>query len=148
MLSAEDMFAIHNLYARYNLCSDAGDAEGYADCFTDDGVLETRPIGMRREGRADLLDHKRSDVANRKGRYRRHWNGSLHIEAIDERSARGRCYLTAYNGEPQQPPVIADCGVYEDLVVRGDDGAWRFRSRRLELDYTTWSLTPRKEGGG
>ena len=139
MLSAEDMFAIHNLYAKYNLCSDAGDAEGYADCFTDDGVLETQPLGMRREGRAALLEHKRTDFAARQDRYRRHWNGSVHIEPIDDRTARGRCYLIAYNGEPQQAPSVADCGVYDDRVVRGADGAWRFQSRTLEMDYTTWS---------
>lgn len=139
MLSAQDMLAIHNLYARYNLCSDAGDAEGFADCFTDDGDLEIHPLGLRRQGRAEFLEHKRADAANRRGRYRRHWNGSIHIEPIDADTARGRCYLLAYNGEPQGAPTLADCGVYEDRVVRGPDGAWRFQSRRLEMDYTTWS---------
>ncbi len=38
-LSAQDYCEIQNLYAHYNLASDAGDAEAYASCFTEDGVL-------------------------------------------------------------------------------------------------------------
>src|SRR5438477_464383 len=44
-LSAQDHVDIQNLYARYNLTSDAADAEGYAACFTDDGVLQSEPRG-------------------------------------------------------------------------------------------------------
>ena len=141
MLGAEDMFAIHNLYAKYNLCSDAGDAEGYADCLTDDGILTVEPMGVRIEGRAALLEHKRRDVASRNGRYRRHWNGSLMVEPGDGGSARGRCYLLAYNGEPGQLPALADCGVYEDLLVRDHDGVWRFKHRHLVMDGSTWKRT-------
>ena len=138
MLSAEDMFAIHNLYAKYNLCSDAGDAEGYADCFSDDAVLTVEPLGVEIRGRAALLHHKRRDAASRDGRYRRHWNGSLMVEPGAEGTASGRCYLIAYNGEPGGLPAIADCGVYEDILGKGQDGVWRFRRRHLVMDGSTW----------
>ena len=138
MLSADDMLAIQNLYSKYNLCSDAGDAEGYAECLTRDGVLTVEPMGVRIEGRAALLEHKRRDAASRDGRYRRHWNGSLLIEPSENGMAKGRCYLLAYNGEPDDLPTIADCGVYEDVLVRDVDGAWRFRHRHLVMDGSTW----------
>ena len=54
-ISAQDYVEIQNLYAYYNLCSDAGDAEGYASCFTANGVLRIDSATMRIEGRADLL---------------------------------------------------------------------------------------------
>ncbi|MCP1337862.1 nuclear transport factor 2 family protein [Futiania mangrovi] len=139
MLSADDMFAIHNLYAKYNLCSDAGDAEGYADCFTNDAVLTVQPQNVTLKGREALHGHKVRDVASRGGRYRRHVNGSLMIEPVDARTARGRCYLMAYNGMPGELPEMGDCGVYEDTVTKGADGVWRFSSRVLTMDGTTWS---------
>lgn len=143
MLSADDMFAIHNLYAKYNLYSDAGDPEGYADCLTEDAVLTVEPMGVRIQGRAAFLEHKRRDVASRDGRYRRHWNGNLMIEPADGATAEvgmaiGRCYLLAYNGEPGALPAVADCGVYEDVLVRDAHGAWRFKRRNLVMDGSTW----------
>lgn len=138
MLSADDMFAIHNLYARYNLCSDSGDVEGYAGCLTEDGVLTVAPMGVRIEGRAAFLEHKRRDVASRGGRYRRHWNGSLMIEPGEDGTAVGRCYLLAYNGEPGELPSLADCGVYEDVLVKDAKGTWRFKHRHLAMDGSTW----------
>ena len=45
-LSAEDYAEIHNLNGFYSFCSDAGDAEGYADCITADGAMPApAPVG-------------------------------------------------------------------------------------------------------
>lgn len=140
MLSAEDFFEIQNLYGAYNLCSDLGDLDGYADCFTEDGVLEVLPQGVRIAGKDALREHKYRDLASREGRYRRHWNGSLNLQRLDGGAVRGRCYLIAYNGEPGQMPTVADCGVYEDHLVR-ENGAWRFNRRLLTMDATTWGRT-------
>ena len=41
-ISADDHAAILNLYAEYNICSDAGDAINYAKCFSVDGELIAR----------------------------------------------------------------------------------------------------------
>ena len=138
-LSADDFFAIHNLYARYNLSSDAGDVAGYADCFTEDGGLELQPLGFKVAGHAQLREHKERDAKSRGGRYRRHWNGSLHLEPVGSGEVRGRCYLVAYNGEPAQLPAIADVGVYDDRVVKCPDGKWRFAHRLLVMDASTWT---------
>ena len=137
-LSAQEYVDIQNLYARYNLMSDAGDAEGYASCFTDDGVLQIEPLGVTVQGRASFVAFKVKDAAGRGGRYRRHWNGSLHLEKIDADTARGRCYFHGFNGKPGELPVFADAGVYDDRIVRVG-GAWRFARRHLTLDGSTWT---------
>jgi 3-phenylpropionate/cinnamic acid dioxygenase small subunit len=137
-LSAHDYADIQNLYARYNLASDAGDAEGYASCFTDDGVLQIDPLGVTVQGRASFVTYKQKDVAGRGGRYRRHWNGSLHLEKLDADTVRGRCYFHGFNGTPGELPVFADAGVYEDRIVRVG-AAWRFARRHLTLDGSTWT---------
>jgi hypothetical protein len=144
-LSPADRGEIVDLYARYNLASDAGDAEGYASCFTPDGLLLVRGLSLaesgvmqrggelRIHGREALIAFKQRDVAGRGGRYRRHWNGSLALRRLDAGRVQGRCYLQAYNGEPGALPVLAQTGVYEDVLVR-HEGAWRFAHRTLVID--------------
>ena len=104
-LSADDYVEIQNLYGYYNLCSDAGDAEGYASCFAEQGVLRIDAVGLRVEGRAKLLEFKRADAGRRGGRYRRHWNGSLHLQKQAD-GRRGRCYLHGYNGDTGKLPRV------------------------------------------
>lgn len=137
-LSGDEWAEIHNLYANYNLCSDYGDAEGYASCFTDDGVLNLVTRNFVVKGRQAFIEFKRKDVEGRAGRYRRHWNSGLHLEKQADGSVRGRCYLLAFNGEPGSLPVLAGAGVYDDNIVKvGDE--WRFASRKLTTDASTWS---------
>lgn len=145
-LSVEDRLEIRELYARYNLLSDAADAEGYADCFAEGGEMLSPEVGIEVRGRAALVAHKERDRANRGGLYRRHWNANLVLEPLPGGRARGRCYLLAYNGTPGGLPEIADCGVYEDILVR-EGGAWKFASRRLAMDGSTWGRPPAGGGG-
>ena len=137
-LSVEDQLEIQSLYALYNLASDACDIEGYADCFTGDGEMLSPEVGIEVRGREALKAHKQRDKDNRAGRYRRHWNGNLHLEKLEPGRVRGRCYLIAYNGQPGALPAIADCGVYEDILVKTDAG-WKFAQRRLTMDGSTWN---------
>lgn len=136
-LSAEDYCEIQNLYGYYNLSSDAGDAEGYASCFTEDGVLRLDAAGVLMKGRAKLLEFKRADAARRGGRIRRHWNGSLHLQRQPDGSVRGRCYLHGYNGEPGKVPDIADVGSYVDRIVKVG-GQWKFAERVITMDASSF----------
>ena len=138
-LSAQAYADIQNLYAYYNLCSDAGDADGFASCFTEDAVLSIETLEMAVTGRDNLHAFKLKDAGGRGGRYRRHWNGSLHLKRLADGSVRGRCYLHAYNGEPGSLPALADVGVYEDTIVEFE-GEWKFARRVIRMDAT--SFTP------
>jgi hypothetical protein len=82
-IDAQDYTDIQNLYAYYNLCSDAGDADGYASCFTSDGEMSIPELDMQIKGRDHLHAFKLQDNAQRGGRYRRHWNSGLYLEALD-----------------------------------------------------------------
>ncbi len=145
-LSVEDQLEIRNLYALYNLASDACDIDGYADCFTEDGEMLSLEVGIEVRGREALKAHKMRDRDNRGGRYRRHWNGNLHLELREDGQVRGRCYLIAYNGMPGDLPAIADCGIYEDLLTRTAAG-WRFARRTLSMDGSTWNKKPAASAG-
>jgi hypothetical protein len=128
----DDYVEILNLYSAYNLSSDEGDAEWYASLFTPDGELHgTYDV----KGRDALAAYKRKDKAGRTTIYRRHWNGSIHLEQIDADTVRGRCYLFGYNGDPGKLPHMTHAGVYTDTIKRVD-GAWKFAERRLRFDGT------------
>ena len=142
-LSAQAYVDIQNLYASYNICSDAGDAEGFANCFAADGVLRVDAAGLTVQGRDNFREFKRKEASGRTDKYRRHWNGSIHLEKIDDNTVRGRCYLVAYQGTPRSLPELTDCAVYEDTIVQGDDG-WKFAERKLMVDGSSWlSAMPR-----
>lgn len=136
-LAPEEYVEIQNLYAYYNLCSDAGDAVSFASCFARDGVLRIDAIGIRHQGRAHLQAFKEADAGRRNGRYRRHWNGSLHLQKQADGSVIGRCYLHGYNGEPGKLPDLADVGSYVDRIVK-EDGAWRFPERSITMDASSF----------
>ena len=56
-LTPEDREAIYDLFARQNLAYDRGEPEKTAAMFTEDGVLELRPLDMEpltMEGRAAI----------------------------------------------------------------------------------------------
>jgi SnoaL-like domain len=136
-LSPHDFNEIQNLYAYYNLSSDVGDADGYASCFARNGVLRIDNIGLRHEGRETLRAFKQADAGRRGNRYRRHWNGSLHLKRQADGSVIGRCYLHGYNGEPGKPPELADVGSYVDRIVQ-EDGVWVFAERAITMDASNF----------
>ena len=123
-LAVEDVVAIGQLVARYNHAIDSGDADGFADTFLADGVLEV-PGLMEVSGRAGLGDF----VAGLAGlRSPRHVATNLLIEGEgDEATLRAYVQLNVLVDEPPHQ-VVSWSGVYEDQVVR-HGGAWRFRRR-------------------
>ncbi|GAB4323159.1 MAG: hypothetical protein Kow0010_04360 [Dehalococcoidia bacterium] len=126
-LPAEDVLAIQQLYARYNHAIDSGNAEAWADCFTDDATFDAQPVGPLR-GRDALIEFARNYSQNVRGR---HWTNNLLLEEA-EGGARGTCYLILFRlGEGGATPWIT--GIYRDELTREDNG-WRFTSRTMTSD--------------
>lgn len=126
-LTSQDHDEIRQLYARYAHTIDTGDAEGWADVFTADGVFANA------RGRAALVEFVNAVYrANQEiGRQSRHWNNQILIEPTAE-GAVGSCYLVLYN-TGVTPPVVRLTGVYRDVLVKTSDG-WRFKERVVERD--------------
>lgn len=89
--------------------------------------------GQRCEGR----DAIRATRASRPPRLMRHVCSNVVIDVIDERHARGRCYLTAYveAGDATELGLPAVVGEYQDEFVRSEDG-WQFASRVFKAALT------------
>lgn len=129
----DDYAAIQNLYARYNQCADRGDPEGWAACFTSDGVICLVGRNIEARGNAALTEFQVQSRARRGTRVRRHWHGSLLLAHVAPDALQGRCYFQAFEGEPGEIPVLTDCGIYEDRIVRTSSG-WGFAVRDVYFD--------------
>jgi bifunctional aromatase (cyclase/dehydratase) len=125
-LTGQDYLEIQQLYARYVMTIDSGDAEGWADTFTGDGVFNNAS-----RGRTALVQFVHDWRANRKGAERRHWNSNLLITPTGE-GASGSVYLLLLDISARPPsPVMS--AVYEDTLVKTPQG-WRFKTRVLHSD--------------
>jgi len=107
---------------------DSGDAEGWANTFTPDGVFNNNTRG---HGALVQFVHDWRDKRN--GADRRHWNSNLMITPSEE-GAAGAVYLLLMD-IGVKPPVPVSSAVYEDALVKTPQG-WRFKTRVLHGDPT------------
>ena len=118
-LTADDYIEIQQLYARYNIAIDSGDAEGYAATFIPEGVFNTF------NGHDALVGFIKTWRERLSGGNMRHWNTNLAITGTPE-GANGSVYLLLVNVSVR-PPVIAQAATYQDQLVKTAHG-WASRS--------------------
>ena len=124
-LSAQDYFEIQQLYARYNIAIDNGDAEGWAATFTPDGVFNTFT------GHDALVGFVKTWREKLNGATRKHWNNNLQITGTS-REATASVYLILVDFSTK-PPSILTTATYSDNLVKTKDG-WRFTKRTTKGD--------------
>lgn len=135
---AADRLEILDLLARYSFGADGADPADYAAVFTEDGAFHGRggqPDEVRYEGRAALAKFATRAIAGRGDRQGRHHQSSTTFVEIGPDRAVTRSYLmtTAVRGE--SAPALGLTSIYEDHLVRTDDG-WRIALRRALPDVT------------
>jgi 3-phenylpropionate/cinnamic acid dioxygenase small subunit len=124
----DDIEAIKQLTARYNLAFDDIDVDGWLATWTDDGFFERSNAGRSYQGHSELTQLISEFPV--KGR---HVTTNFIIE-VDGDAATMSCYLTYL--DPAQNFAVVMFGVYADEVIRTPTG-WRFSSRRLQVDEVT-----------
>lgn len=134
-MDPKDRYEIEELYALYCHTMDAGDAEGWADLFTADGLWDrvvepgSEPV-FRVDGRSALIEFAREDYAGRGSGLARHWMGNIVLEGNAER-AKGRCYGFLIQLIDGKLEWLAHGNFSDDLFVVG--GKWRFARRSVLL---------------
>lgn len=131
----ENKRQIAELLARYTWTGDFGDADGFAGCFTGDGVLDVKGQATY-AGRAAIAAMVRGGPHAPQGASLpetlsgplHHHVSSVRIEIDDASHARVFAYFLAMG--PHGPD---HWGRYSDRVERVD-GAWLFRYRRASAD--------------
>ncbi len=132
----EDRLEILNLIASYSHAADDGSPEDYAACFTPDGEFHGR-VGMPDEvkivGRAALLKFAGAAAARRGAVQNRHIQTNTMIVEQTETTAHAKTYLLVMQTRGANPPEPGLTSVYDDQLVKTDDG-WRIRIRRALPD--------------
>lgn len=134
----DDRARIEDLQARYLFAFDWGDAEGYANTFTEDGVLNYG--GGVLTGRAAIADfiasgQQRRDEARanpppgERPPVGRHIISNIVVD-IDGDKARGVAYWTHMTSDATGYGTVDFFGHYEDEMVKVD-GQWLFSERRI-----------------
>lgn len=129
--SAEDRFAVQDLFIRYATALDSGDVDGVVNCFTQDASLESPVVGVK-TGIAEIRAFaERFSAFQASGAQLRHVLSNFAID-VDGDTARATCYLVnilTRDGQTQMGPP----GRYDCSLVR-ENGAWLFRHRLVVLD--------------
>jgi ketosteroid isomerase-like protein len=127
-LTIDDQLAIQQLYARYNHAIDSGNAEGWAACFTPDGVFNSGQGEFK--GTEALKGFVQGFSQQLKAR---HWVNNLLVDG-DGATADGTCYLQLLrltgDGKPAQLLITA---IYVDTLAK-TGGDWKFTSRTVKPD--------------
>lgn len=130
-LSSADRVEIHELYARYAMHFDGGDARAWAALFSESGrffLPDQPPV----TGRDALEAFARERIAQAPGI--RHFTTNI---AVDDGADGpiGHAYTLVVSKRPGEPLQLRTLGDYAD-ELENDDGSWHFRSRR----FTPWIL--------
>jgi len=123
-LTSADYTAIQQLYARYNSTIDHGDAEGWANTFTSDGVF-----AGNFKGHDALVGFVNNWRTNMNGAARRHFSADLIITPSAE-GATGNV-STILVDLATKPASINGYVTYSDVLVKTPAG-WRFKSRAIK----------------
>lgn len=127
-----DRTQIRELTARYNRCFDDGDAEGFAENFTEDAVMEVAG-GFEVKGRAGL-----AEMCRRTPYGVVHVTVDATVEIDGDRAVQDVTVLVLQRPKPDAAPAerrttLERTGRYHDELVRTADG-WRFARRSVVLD--------------
>ena len=138
---ARDRAEIADLMARYLFAMDYHDADAYAGCFAEDGVLDYAmgTLVGREAVRAEALVF-RDKIAE----VFKDWQGQpaklrhlVHQKAIrieGDRAWNTGLWWEMTNGGPEGRPATPSFGTYEDELVR-IGGRWLFRRRKIYNEF-------------
>jgi ketosteroid isomerase-like protein len=128
--SLEDERAILDRLYAYGHSIDYGDRDEWVDCWAEDARLHwpSDRVFAGRDSIAGAFDaHTHAPAV-----FHKH----LLIEprvSVDGDTARVSSYFMRMDNGPAGP-IARSFGRYRDLLVRCDDGYWRFTERRTELE--------------
>jgi ketosteroid isomerase-like protein len=129
---------VQTMYA-YGRALDYGDRDAFLDCFTDDADYV---VDMRLGGPAVLQFHGRDELAgyhewhtHAPDAWHKHVGTNPSITMDGDRATAVSYFMRLdSDAETGAPSIVSSSGRYVDEFARGDDGAWRIRSRVCEVE--------------
>lgn len=145
-LNADDHNDLRNLFARLALNLDHGNAEAYAEDYTEDGsfevlgIPEDAPHAGKHSGRKGLIRFVEMLYSGTQG-HCRHWNHNFVFHNETDSSVEVTSYLQVLRvGEVPNAGVILTAVYYDRLVKQ--DGRWRMQERFVRADPQPGHTTP------
>ena len=138
--AVEDRLLIAEQLTQYSYRWDGKDAEGFANLFTDDGVLERRINGLlvtgsRVEGRdairAYAIKAHEGRLADRQTRH--YFSGLVFLELSGDRAVTENMALITHQPYGEPTAQISGSGIYRKIWRRTPEG-WRIAERVLHSD--------------
>lgn len=140
MGSIEDRLAIAEQLAQYSYRWDSKDAEGFAQLFTLDGVMEQRVksavvSGSRVVGRQAILEYAKQShqgrLADRQTRH--HMSGLVFLKQSAAVAITENMVLVTHQTAKDHAAFISSSGIYRNTWRKTDEG-WRIAERVLFTD--------------
>ena len=135
-MNVEDMLAIQQVIARYSHTFDAGDADGWANVFTEDAVWESyeadsTTLTNRLRGHDELREFAAMRFREKPAGlvYYHHQSGILFDELTAD-TAKTRVMVIITIHKSPDPPRIIFTGVYTDVWKKTSKG-WLLAHRVL-----------------
>ncbi len=132
--------AIAETLAQYSYRWDSKDAEGFANLFTEDGVMErwlngAVVEGSRIEGKSAIFDYARRShqgrLADRQTRH--HFSGLVFLELTDDTAVTENMALITHQTADDGAAFIRSSGIYRNTWSKTAQG-WRISKRILFTD--------------
>jgi uncharacterized protein (TIGR02246 family) len=136
-----DRAGIEDLQTRYEVALDAGDARTYAECFTEDGVLESSANVARgrkaiREALPALEQPGPQAVAGRLPPRSHHVITNTVIKIDGDVASSSAYWMELVGNSAGQRPQVAAYGHYDDQLVRRN-GRWLLSKHKIIEDTAT-----------
>jgi uncharacterized protein (TIGR02246 family) len=125
----EDRWAINDLLVDYATTTDDHDIDGLAALYTEDAVFQG--IAGQLQGRQAIAEYYEARLASFGASYHIPYSHKVDFDSASE--ARGLMLGATELALDGQAFWVAMR--YHDHYVKGDDGRWRFRERRIEQLY-------------
>lgn len=139
-MSIEEKLAIQESIAQYSYTYDNRDAEGFAQLFVEDGVLEVFVPGVatawvRLQSRSAIRDWAAQRLQARQGRFSsRHYQSGTLFDTLTADTALTRTMvLVTHQGVAEAAPRPTLSGVYHDQWRKTSTG-WRLVRRAAHVD--------------
>ena len=141
--SIEDRLAIAQQLAQYSYRWDSKDSDGFADLFTDDGVMESRRgresvNGSRVVGHHAIRDYARTShqgrLADRQTRH--HFSALVFLELSADSAITENMALITHQTADDRTPFISASGIYRNTWKKTGQG-WKIAERVLFTDRFT-----------
>jgi ketosteroid isomerase-like protein len=131
--------AIAQVMYAYGRALDYGDLDAFLDCFTDDAhyVVDMRlggPAVLEFRGQEELAGYHEWHT-HAPNAWHKHVTTNPTV-TIDGDTATAVSYFMRLDSDAENgaPSAVSSSGRYLDEFARGDDGRWRIRSRRCDVE--------------